>query len=135
MISQRHLSRIASMQAIFSVLEREGLDPLAALKFTALELSHPLRSLDFAEALTKGVFSHIEEIKSKVLEYSKEGTEGKLDNLTFAILALGIYEIFFESEKQAEAIIINEAIELAKAYGKDSSPSFVNAILSGMLQK
>lgn len=130
MISQRHLARIAAMQAIYSSLTRPHTDPVVSLEYFANQLPEKLEKLSFSQMLLKGVFKHKKEIEEKVLEGSLDSSLEKIDTLTMSILMLGSYELLFAEEKQPVAVVINEAVELAKSFAKDSAPSLVNAILS-----
>ena len=55
-----------------------------------------------------------------------------MPKVDLAILRLAVYEIRFE-EDIPEGVSINEAVELAKIYGSDKSPSFINAALSKVI--
>ena len=56
----------------------------------------------------------------------------KINKIDLAILRLAIYELLVE-KKQPPRVIIDEAIELAKEYGGESSPSFINGVLGKII--
>ena len=58
----------------------------------------------------------------------------KIAKIDVAILRLAVYELIFEKNTPPK-VIIDEAIELAKEYGSDSSPSFVNGVLGSIYKK
>lgn len=58
----------------------------------------------------------------------------KIAKLDVAILRLAVYELLVE-KKQPPKVIIDEAIEIAKEYGSDSSPGFVNGVLGTIYNK
>jgi N utilization substance protein B len=57
-----------------------------------------------------------------------------LDSAALAILRLAVYEIAF-MEEIPNAVSINEAIELAKVYGDDDSPAFINGLLGEVAKR
>lgn len=73
------------------------------------------------------------EIDEKIDELSVSWKKNRLGKVELTILRLAIYEILFDEEIPA-GVAINEAVELAKKYGGDESPSFVNGVL-GKLTK
>lgn len=83
----------------------------------------------FAESLAKGVYDRVEEIdpiiKGALTNYTIERV-GVLDR---NILRLAIYEMMIGVEKAQPAIVINEAIEIAKKFGGIESGKFVNGVL------
>lgn len=79
----------------------------------------------------------IEKNKNDILEQiNKELSEkwelSRLSKISIAILKLAVYEILYK--KLPYKVVINEAIELAKAYGDDNAPSFVNGILASIVK-
>lgn len=67
------------------------------------------------------------EIDAKISQFAKERPLEQVNKLDLAILRLGVFELVYKKEKPA--IVIDEAIEIAKEFGGDSSSKFVNAIL------
>ncbi len=79
----------------------------------------------------------IEKNKNDILEQiNKELSEkwefSRLSKISIAILKLAVYEILYK--KLPYKVVINEAVELAKAYGDDNAPSFVNGILASIVK-
>lgn len=58
----------------------------------------------------------------------------KISKIDVAVLRLAVYELLFE-KSQPQKVIIDEAIELAKEFGGDKSPSFINGVLGHILKK
>lgn len=56
----------------------------------------------------------------------------KISKIDVAILRLAIYELLFE-KKEPQKVIIDEAIELAKEFGGESSPAFINGVLGNIV--
>ena len=70
-------------------------------------------------------------IDKKIEVAAPEFSIDKINKVDLAILRLAVYELLVE-KKQPHKVIIDEAIELAKEYGGDSSPSFVNGALGNI---
>ena len=80
------------------------------------------------------MIDHIEEINAYIVKYA---TEWPLDQITIVdrnVLRLGIYELVFDAKIPAK-VAINEAIEIAKAFGGDSSGKFVNGVLGAIMKE
>ena len=80
---------------------------------------------------TKKILSHKEFIDKKIEAAAPEFSIDKINRVDLAILRLAVYELLVE-KKQPHKVIIDEAIELAKEYGGDSSPSFINGALGNI---
>ena len=85
---------------------------------------------DFALALYNGVKANLEKIDETLNEYLKEWEIDRVGNIERAILRLGAYELLFT--ELDSAVIINEAIELAKELASDTSPKFINGVLDAL---
>ena len=81
----------------------------------------------FADKLFNGVCKNVNQIDNELDKYLNEYKISQIGTVERAILRLGAYEIMYEAIDKA--IIINEAIELAKEMGSDTSPKFVNGVL------
>lgn len=77
----------------------------------------------------KDIYAHIEELDAAINEVSKGWKTTRMGKVDLTLIRLAVYEIRFE-EKIPVKVSINEAIELAKKYGTDDSPAFVNGILA-----
>ena len=77
----------------------------------------------------KDIYAHIEELDAAINEASKGWKTTRMGKLDLTLIRLAVYEIRFEEEIPVK-VSINEAIELAKKYGTDDSPAFVNGILA-----
>ncbi|MBO5055158.1 MAG: transcription antitermination factor NusB [Lachnospiraceae bacterium] len=75
------------------------------------------------------IVERLETIDSTLNEKVKGWDTGRMGKVDLTILRLAVYEILFDEEIPT-GVAINEAVELAKKYGQDSSPSFVNGVLA-----
>ena len=81
----------------------------------------------FTEELISGILSNLNTLDDALNEHLNEYKMNEIGEVERAILRLGAYEIIFSDIDKAVAI--NEAIELAKEMGSDTSPKFVNGVL------
>ena len=79
------------------------------------------------------IFSHIGFIDKNIQKAAPDFPIEKINKADLAILRLAIYELLIE-KKQPPKAIIDEAIELAKEYGGETSPSFINGALGNIVQ-
>ncbi|MCJ7689276.1 MAG: transcription antitermination factor NusB [Clostridiaceae bacterium] len=79
-----------------------------------------------------GVNENITEIDKNIEKHLIKWKLNRLSKMNLAILRISTYEILFEEEIPGK-VSVNEGIELAKKYGEDSSPAFINGILAKML--
>lgn len=80
---------------------------------------------------TKAILRHIDFIDKKIELIAPEFSVDKINKVDLAILRLAVYELMVE-KTEPQKVIIDEAIELAKEYGGDSSPSFINGALGNI---
>ena len=79
----------------------------------------------------KAIFANKEFIDKKIESAAPEFSIDKINKADLAILRLAVYELLVE-KTQPTKVIIDEAIELAKEYGGDSSPPFINGALGNI---
>ena len=74
----------------------------------------------------------LEEIDAKIKEVSEGWKTGRMGKVDLTLIRLAVYEMLYEEDVPAK-VAINEAVELAKQYGTDNSPSFVNGVLAKLV--
>lgn len=84
----------------------------------------------FSESLFEGTIQNLELIDAEVKKHMKEWDYEGIGKVEKAIMRLGAYEILVA--KTDRAIIINEAVELAKALADEKSPQFINGVLDAI---
>jgi N utilization substance protein B len=124
-------------------LRREGrelaLQTLYALELNPVATNESLRRLrennqvpatarDFAEELVRGVAANREAIDGRIEAQSKNWSIARISRVDLNILRIAVYELLFRSDIPKN-VTINEAIEVAKKFGSEESPAFVNGIL------
>lgn len=91
-------------------------------------------SIKYIKETFKGITENKESISELIEKNLKEKwTLSRISKIDLAILKLAIYEILYS--KLDYKIVINEAVELAKRYGDDSSKMFVNGILASIVKE
>ncbi len=131
-MASRHLSRSIVMQSLyewdFSGKKPEDLKKIVEKNIQ--EFGPGLEDQTFVWQLITGTVQHIEEI-NKIIE--KAAPEWPLDQITIVdrnVLRIGLYELLFGSKEEVPPkVAINEAIELAKTFGGESSGKFINGVL------
>ncbi len=128
-MSNRHLSRTIAMQSLFEWDFRGRKDDLLALVEGNLkEFAPGLEDNGFTMRIVKGIRKHWDEINKLIETYAPEWPLEQITVTDRNVLRVGIYELKFSSEVPPK-VAINEAIELAKTFGGDSSGRFVNGVL------
>ena len=81
-----------------------------------------------------GVMEHLEELDDYITRYSRGWEISRLAKADVAILRVAVYEMLYD-EKVPVGVAINEAVELAKTYGTENSPAFVNGLLGNVARE
>ncbi|EJV0935012.1 transcription antitermination factor NusB [Campylobacter coli] len=87
---------------------------------------------NFTLSLYEGIIKNLDDIDKNLNPYLNENEIEKLGHVERAILRLGAYELLFTDTPSA--IVINEAIELAKELANDNSPKFINGVLDALIK-
>ena len=77
----------------------------------------------------KDIYAHIEELDAAINEVSKGWKTTRMGKVDLTLIRLAVYEMKYEDDIPVK-VAINEAVELAKQYGTDESPAFVNGVLA-----
>jgi N utilization substance protein B len=95
-----------------------------------------IEDIDFEYVIRvlKGVSENEAYINETISKYLIKWKIERLPKMNLAILKMAAYEILFE-EDIPNKVTINEAIELAKKYGDDNAPSFINGVLNNLIKK
>jgi len=82
---------------------------------------------------TKLIVAEKEKIDKAIEKSAPEFPINKINRTDLAILRLAVYELLIEKQ-QPPKVIIDEAVELAKEYGGDTSPAFINGVLGNIIK-
>lgn len=137
MASNRHLSRIIAMQTLFEwdFLNKKCDKNLDLEKdFSKIfdrnykEFASSIDSENFASDLVSGVLSNRDDIDDIIKPAAPEWPIDQIALVDLEVLRVGIYELLFAKDVPPK-VAINEAVELAKAFGGENSSKFVNGVL------
>ena len=88
----------------------------------------------FADVLIRGTLEHIDEIDGELARQTAHWRLERLAAVDRNILRLAMYELLFHADIP-HAVVIDEAIEIAKKYGASESARFVNGVLDGFVKR
>lgn len=142
MASNRHLSRIISLQSLFEIvfcefqLKGEKLAKADKLKRAEEvvarnvgEFASGEQNKEFALSIAKGVIESEDKIDAIITPAAPEWPIKQIALVDLTILRMAVYELLFSKEDIPPKVAINEAVELAKAFGGPRSSKFVNGVL------
>lgn len=137
-MANRHLARSVVLQTLFewdttgvSDKESESILVRNVAEFGGDDVDHP-----FMDTLLHGVLAKKEDIDLVIAKAAPEWPLERIAPVDRNILRLGLYELLFADRSQVPAkVAINEAIELAKTFGGDSSGRFVNGVLGAVYKE
>ena len=131
-MSNRHLARTIAMQTLYEWdFNGRTADPIALLNNNFTEFAPDFHDEGFSASLLKGVLDHHAEIDATITKYAPEWPIEQITIVDRNVLRLGVYELTFCPEVPPK-VAINEAIEVAKGFGGESSGKFVNGVLGAV---
>lgn len=132
MAGLRHKARVVALQSLYES-DCSKHDAKACLNRLAKEKYLPESALSFAMELISGVLKHKAHIDRMIQTHAPSWPVEQLSIIDRNILRLAIFEISINNKVPVKAAI-NEAVELAKAFGSDNSPKFINGVLGAISQ-
>jgi N utilization substance protein B len=130
MPGERHRARTTAFQALCEISSvRHGADK--ALGHLLAESALSEANADFARELVQGVISNQEQIDEQIRCFAPAWPLEQIPVVDRSILRLAIYEILLDNRVPMK-VAINEAVELAKTFGSESSSKFVNGVLGAV---
>ena len=135
-MSNRHLARTIAMQSLYEwdFRRTEGVQLEQIAKHNLVEFAPSFDDQGFIDNLLKGVTEHQEEIDSLITRFAPEWPLEQITTVDSHILRIGICELKYNDDIPPK-VAINEAIELAKTFGGESSGKFVNGVLGASYRK
>ena len=126
---KRRIAREKALQSIFQIDMNET-SPKDAIDYVL----DGEASDDYLEKLVEGVTEHLEEMDSILIKHLEKWTIDRLATVDRNILRVAVYEMIYCKEDVPVNVAINEALEIAKIYGDESSSKFINSVLSKVKQ-
>lgn len=119
------------MQVLFERERRPDITPQQSLALNTEELGDIDRT--FAETLLQGILKKEVDVGKAIQDHAPGWTLERMDPVSRCVLYVGTYELLFANDAPP-AVVMNEAIEIAKEFGTEESGKFVNGVLNAMIQ-
>ncbi|MEI6237262.1 MAG: transcription antitermination factor NusB [Candidatus Saccharibacteria bacterium] len=139
MASNRHLGRIVALQTLYEQdfrLECGDIDfDLSSVLDRNIErYSETIDDKAFIVALVNGVDKYKETLDKALQPMAPEWPLNQIARMDRVTLRIGLYELIYEKDVPPK-VVINEAVELAKAFGSENSSKFINGVLGTALRQ
>lgn len=137
-MASRHLSRSLVLQTLFECDIKGTLSASTdeVLKRNSKDPTHKDADTVFSEGLIKGVLAKLSEIDAVIQKAAPQWPLEKIAPVDRNVLRIGLYELLYADRKAVPPkVALNEAIELAKSYGGDTSGKFVNGVLGAVYRE
>jgi N utilization substance protein B len=134
MASNRHLGRIVALQSLYEYefrtqSEDASVDIDEILKRNLERYESAIEDKPFVSDLVKGVIAKQADLDAKIQPIAPDWPIEQIARIDRSILRIGLYELLHLAEVVPPKVAINEAVELAKAFGSDNSSKFINGVL------
>jgi N utilization substance protein B len=139
MASNRHLGRIIALQTLYEQEFREdsgdtAFDLHEVLERNVRRYRDMVDDVDFIQRLVDGVSKQAKKLDAKLQPVAPEWPIDQIARMDRMVLRIGLYELENEDDVPPK-VVINEAVELAKAFGGENSSKFVNGVLGTLLRQ
>ena len=137
-MANRHLSRSIVLQSLFEwdFSNKSSSEAISIFKRNAEEFAPGMGDFSFMESLTKGVLEKRRDIDLIIEKAAPDWPIDKISVIDRNILRIGLYELLFADRGQVPPkVAINEAIELSKSFGGETSSKFVNGVLGAVYKE
>ena len=127
----RRRSRIVAFQVLYEA-DQSGHDALRILDRQLAESRLSRDAAAFTRSLVEGVQTHIEQLDERIAQQAPAFPLSSMAPIDRNLLRLALFEICFDNRSAPLPVVINEAVELAKGYGSESSGRFVHGVLGSI---
>lgn len=127
----RRRARIVALQALFET-DSVGHAPDIVLQHRLEETPLPDAGVDFARALVFGVLEHRRQLDAFIQKNAPQWPVEQMATIDRNILRIALFELYIDRTTPMK-VVINEAVELAKMFGSESSHRFVNGVLGSFV--
>jgi|ERR1051325_9094250 N utilization substance protein B len=130
-MATRHLVRTIILQSFYEWdFYGQKTDALKIVERNLNDFAKDIDEPDFAWRIAKGILAHIKEIDLIIGKAAPEWPLNQIAIVDRNVLRLGLYELIYADRAEVPPkVAINEAIEIAKNYGGENSPKFINGVL------
>jgi len=138
MASNRHLGRIIALQTLYEQEIRQdsddqNLDVDEILKRNIARYKETIEDVDFIKNLVNGVIKNAPKLDIELQPVAPDWPIDQIARMDRLVLRMGLYELK-NSKDVPSKVVINESVELAKAFGGDNSSKFINGVLGTILK-
>ena len=131
-MSNRHLARALALQSLYEWDFHQGKHPAPEiLNRNIAEFAPDLDEKEFAQNIVEGTIQHQKAIDGLITTFAPDWPLQKITTVDRNVLRIGTFELTYTHEIPSK-VAINEAIELAKTFGGESSGKFVNGVLGAV---
>ena len=130
MVGAQRRARAIALQALYEV-DSVGHDIAGTLAYLLASGELPAESATFVREVVSGVMQNRKEIDQNINNFAPAWPVVQIPIIDRNILRLAIFEILLDNKVPVK-VAINEAVELAKTFGSDSSARFVNGVLGSV---
>jgi N utilization substance protein B len=132
-MGRRRKARESALQILFQLeFNKPQIDKVVDQFWKEKKASEEIR--DYSNWIVKGIVSHQDKIDNLIQSLSNHWRLSRMAHVDRNILRIAVFEFLYEKDT-APAVIINEAIEIAKKYSSDEAAAFVNGILDAVKKK
>ena len=132
-MKSRHQARIAALQALYEI-DCADHAPGVVLEHRLAEAQLPASAANFTRQLVNGVLKHRKVLDAFIHEHAPEWPLDQMAYIDRNVLRMAIFEFAIDGRTPVK-VAINEAVELAKLFGSDSAPRFVNGVLGTLVER
>ena len=134
MASNRHLGRIVALQTLYEYEFRVEAEDSSANVHDILtrnleRYDEAIDDIKFVEDLVNNVLAEQAKLDETIQPIAPDWPIKQIARVDRTILRIGLYELLHSAKMVPPKVAINEAVELAKAFGSDNSSKFVNGVL------
>ena len=132
-MANRHLGRTIIMQSLYQwdFRSKDTEELQRALERNLKEFAPEFDDVEFVEGTVNGILTHLDEVENLIIKYAPQWPLEQITLIDRNVLRIGVFELKF-ADKIPARVAINEAIELAKTFGGESSGKFVNGVLGAI---
>lgn len=130
---KRREQRKLALQVLFS-LEFNPMEIQDAIQIVLNEFSPTGKSEEYLNELVSGIQANKEKLDQLLAPYAEDWSLERIYDIDRILCRMALFEMYREDEPLSPGIAINEIVELAKEFGEDESPRFINGILGAVVK-
>ena len=132
LFSTRRKTKVIALQALYEV-DAVDHDPIQVLDRLMVEADLPPSARQVTREMVQGVVENRRELDRIITELAPSWPVSQIAAVDRSLLRLAIYELMF-SRQAPPKVTVNEAVDLARAFGSESSRKFVNGVLGSVME-